>query len=267
MSRTLAAGEQPHRVGGAQPEAELRLGESEEASGRDRRAGRDGVEGVRVVRVLELQAADVHGVRADVGQLGEVTDRVAVGLDLVEPDGLDADRRAVVGRALGRDGLAEGARAVGAATVGGRRVRGPAVGVDQGRAVRHEHPRRVGAAEAEPARDVDVDREVAPGRDRGAGGDRERAGVVVVLQPQPRDVGRRGAVVAQLDPVDRRTAVGLDLVDLDAGQRVVRLGRSAEADERGAGEQDRDEDGQGRTTQGHRVPRWSAAESAVGEQP
>ena len=179
-------------------------------------------------------------------------------------------RRAVVDRALGRGGLAEGARAVGAAAVGRRRVRGPGVGVEQGRPVRHGIRAPCRRRRARTRSRVDVDGDVAPGRDRASRpGSRRCVRVVVVLEPQPAHVGRRGARVASarssrpdVPPLDSTSLI------LTLGQRVVRRWPGEpSATERGAGEQHRHQDGQGRTTQGHRVPRGSAAESAVGEQP
>ncbi len=129
--------------------------------------------------------------------------------------GLGAPAAAVVRGALGAArGVDEVAGAVGAATVGHRRVVGPRVAVDQRRAVRAVQARRVRGAEAEDEVG-DLEDVVRAGLHDRAGGDRVRVRVVVVLEDPARDVDRGGACVEELTPVAGDAPVGLDLVDPD----------------------------------------------------
>ncbi len=107
-----------------------------------------------------------------------------------------------------------------ASAVRGGGVRRPRVAVQQHGPADIEQAGAVRAAEAEPTGHVDVDRRDLPGRERGR---RHRDGVrvVAVLEHVAGDVHRGGPGVDELDPVDRRPATGLDLVDADR-RAVVR---------------------------------------------
>ncbi len=134
-----------------------------------------------------------------------------------------------VGRALGRGGRGgERAGAVRAAAVGGGRVVGPGVGVDQGGAVRCEQPCGVGAAQAE--RRLDVQREEGARSQRGVLGDLVGVGVVVVLDDPLGDVDRGGPGVDELDPVTGAAAARLDLVDPHRRLLLRRGRRTGQAD-------------------------------------
>lgn len=104
------------------------------------------------------------------------------------------------------------------------------MGVDERRAVGGEEPHRVGAPEAEAALDGgDVDNmEGARGEHRSCGEDPSVV-VGVVAEHVAREVNLLPAGVVELDPVVRRTRLGLDLVDDDAsGGRLGIQGREPE---------------------------------------
>ncbi|CAB4690725.1 unannotated protein [freshwater metagenome] len=220
--RGAVRAEEACRVAATQAEDRV---EGEVGAGRDRRARRDG-QRVRRAVVAQHQATGVHGACSGVDQLDPVRpgSRVAR-LDLVDAQGgrRARRRRAAVGSSLGGGQRGdEGAGAVGAAAIGRVGVGGPGVGVHQRGAVGEEQSRGVGGAETEVdavrrVLHVDIEGEVAPDRQGGAGRDRVGAGVRVVAQDHPADRDRRRTGVGQLDPV-LDIAVGLDLVDRDGGQ-------------------------------------------------
>ena len=175
------------------------------------------------------------GRRTGVDQFDPVARRTAVRLDLVELH----DRRgcaAVVGRALGgRGGRLEGAGSVRAAAVRRRGVGGPAVGVLERRAVWQEQAG--GVCGAEPEDRVDVERQEGACGDRRARCDGEDVGVVVVLDDPPGHVDGRRTGVDEFDPIARRTAVGLDLIDPHSGRNLlVRPGRRRCHEQRNSGQ-------------------------------
>ncbi len=120
-------------------------------------------------------------------------------------------------RRRGRRG--ELAGAVGAATVGRRRVRRPGVAVDQSRPLNRR-------AESLPPRpkmvSPDVDHEVSARGDARGRGHSVRVVLRAVLEHVAREVDRRRSGVLELDPVAGGTGIRLDLVDAHRRAAVVR---------------------------------------------